>query len=147
MPAMPISVISTSKPDNPPASSDPADEKLRATYPADSRRSSSDSSNLGSSSTIATTDLCLLMLAPSRSARVSDRYFQSLRDTHEIGERCRSHFLHDVPSMNLQRDLADPQFSGSLLVEKTAHHERQHLSFARRQVEVALPQNGVFSAL
>src|SRR5262245_59256840 len=74
------------------------------------------------------------------ATRMSDRYLQSLGDTDKVGERRRTHFCHYVPSMQLQRDLTDTQCSGSLLVEKTAHHERQDVTFAWRQVAIALPQ-------
>src|SRR5690606_6594172 len=80
--------------------------------------------------------------APSRSARVSDGYLQPLGDADEVGERRCGHFFHDVPSVYLQRDLADPQLGGGLLVEKTAHYQRQHLAFSRRELEIALPQHG-----
>src|SRR3546814_10797726 len=61
-------------------------------------------------------------------------------------ERCRRHFLHDVPSVNLQRDLADSEFSRRLFVEKSADYQGQHPAFAWREVEIPSPQHPQFSA-
>src|SRR5690606_11610324 len=85
--------------------------------------------------------------SPSRSARVSDRYSQSLGNAHQVGKRRRRHLLHYVPSMYLQRDLADLELSGRLLIEMTAHHVRAHLAFPGGQIEVALSQCAELSAL
>ena len=69
---------------------------------------------------------------------MGERYLQSLSYPHEIGERCGSHFLHDVSSVDLQSDLADSQLGGRLLIQKAAHDERQDVSFARREIEITL---------
>src|SRR5690606_2195336 len=65
---------------------------------------------------------------------------QLARDPNEIGEGCRGHFLHDVPAMYLKGDFADAEFCSSLFVEKTAHHERQHLALAGCELTIALLQ-------
>lgn len=59
---------------------------------------------------------------------MGDRYGQALRDAHEFGERLGCHLLHHVPSMELQCNLADPQFRRGLLIEKSTHHKREHLA-------------------
>src|SRR3546814_750497 len=82
----------------------------------------------------------------SRLSRVTDRYSQPLRHAHKIGERCRRHFPHDVPSVTLQRDLADSEFSRRLFVEKSADYQGQNLEFASREVEIPSSQHPQFSA-
>src|SRR3546814_6779093 len=56
------------------------------------------------------------------------------------------HFRHDVPSVNLQRDLAGSEFSRRLFVEKSADYQGQHPAFAWREVEIPSPQHPQFSA-
>src|SRR6201991_348899 len=73
-----------------------------------------------------------------------NRYLKLLRDPHEVGQGWRRHLLHHVPAVDLKRDLADPKFSGRLLVEKPADDKRQHFAFARRQSEVALLEDRKF---
>src|SRR5437762_3313897 len=79
--------------------------------------------------------------------RVSDRYPEFLRGTHEISERRRRHFLHHIPSMNLQGHLTDPQFRGCLLVQEATHDKGQYFALARRQIEIPLPQRSEFSTI
>ncbi len=47
----------------------------------------------------------------------------------------------------MQRDLADHEFSGGLLVKKTAYDKRQHLAFARRKLEIMLLERGQVGSL
>src|SRR6267142_1704060 len=49
---------------------------------------------------------------------------------HQLGERGRAHLLHDVAAMNLDRDLADAQLGGNLLVEQASDDQGQHLTLA-----------------
>ena len=58
-----------------------------------------------------------------------------------------SHLLHDLAAMNLERDLADAQLGRSLLVEKAAYDQRQHLALAWRQGRKALMQIGQLRSL
>ena len=70
------------------------------------------------------------------------RYFESAGYSHQLGKRSGLHLLHDLAALNLERDLADAELGRSLLVEKTAHDQRQHLPLAGRQGRKALLQPG-----
>ena len=65
------------------------------------------------------------------------RYFERPGHSHQLGKRSGLHLLHDIAAMNLERDLADAQLGRSLLVEKAAHDQRQHLPLAWRQATKA----------
>jgi hypothetical protein len=49
---------------------------------------------------------------------------------HETGKRLGPHFSHDLTSMRLHRDLADPELAADLLVQQTGDHQSHDLSFA-----------------
>jgi hypothetical protein len=51
-----------------------------------------------------------------------------LSESHQIGERCSLHLVHDLAAMNLERDFTDAQLCGGLLVEKTADYQGQDFS-------------------
>src|SRR5262245_25146917 len=99
-----------------------------------------DSRRRGSSSTTATTDRRRAISGRSRPAGVGDGYLKFLGDPYQVGERRGLHLLHDVATVNLQRDLADAQLRGRLLVEQSADHERKHLAFPGREARETLSQ-------
>ena len=49
------------------------------------------------------------MLRPRRT------HAQGLAHPHQIRQRLRSHLLHDATAMDLDRDLAQPEFAGACL--------------------------------
>ena len=59
-----------------------------------------------------------------RVARVRHRDLEHRGDAHQLGQRPGFHLLHDLAAMDLDRDLADPQLGGRLLVEQPAHNQR-----------------------
>src|SRR5262249_27338376 len=127
--------------------SEPEDENKRTEWPAVSRRSSRDSRTRKSSSTTATIGLRGAISGGSCSPGVSYWYLQSLCDSHQIGERCSSHLLHDISTMNLERDLTDAELCGSLLVQESTDDQRKNLPFAGREPGEALRQRAELSAL
>src|SRR6516162_2538316 len=58
---------------------------------------------------------------------------QEFRHPHQVGERARGHFPHDMPAMDLDGNLAQPQFAGDLLVHQAGSDEAHHLAFALGQ--------------
>ncbi len=44
-------------------------------------------------------------------------YAEAVGHTHELGERTRCHFLHDLTAVDLQRHLLDAKNRGCLLIE------------------------------
>ena len=43
----------------------------------------------------------------------------------------RAHLLHDMAAMNLDRDLAEADLAGDLLVHQPGRDQRHHLALAR----------------
>src|SRR5688500_9546856 len=66
----------------------------------------------------------------------------SVRHPYEDGERPRSHLLHDMLAVDLDRALARTQLSCDLLVEEPCHHERHHFPLARSQPTISTAQLG-----
>src|SRR5262245_11956249 len=91
-------------------------------------------------------DLRRAISGGSRSPGVSYGYLQSLCNSHQIGERGSPHLLHDISTMNLERDLAGAELYGSLLVQESADHQRKNLPFSGREPGEALPQRSKLSA-
>src|SRR5215510_13820258 len=87
------------------------------------------SRQLGSSVALA---LSALRLAPPDT--------QHFRHPHEIGERARGHCPHDMPAVDLDGNLAQPQFAGDLLVHQAGSDKPHHLAFALGQAVEACPQ-------
>jgi hypothetical protein len=56
-----------------------------------------------------------------------------LRQPHEVGQRAGPHLAHHLAAMDLDRDLADPELGGDLLVEEPPHDPLHHFPFACRQ--------------
>src|SRR5689334_6455245 len=67
--------------------------------------------------------------SPSCFARV----FQSLEHPHQLRQRLRLHFLHDLSAMHFDRDLAGAEVGGDLLVEHAGNDAFHHLALTRRQ--------------
>ena len=57
--------------------------------------------------------------------------------SHQIGQRVRVHFLHDVGTVHLYGFLRGAQFRTSLLVEQPGRYQGEHFPFARGQRLVA----------
>jgi hypothetical protein len=55
--------------------------------------------------------------------------------------------VHDLASMNPDRDLAGPEVGGGLLVGEARDHEGKHLAFPRRKKSVTLLQLGQLGPL
>jgi hypothetical protein len=64
----------------------------------------------------------------------------------QVGQRARRHFFHDLALVGLGHDLADTQFVGDLLVEKSADDQAQGFAFARGQAALASSVGRVGSA-
>src|SRR6266540_3213794 len=56
---------------------------------------------------------------------------QQLRHYHQFRQRSRLHFLHQIASMQLHRDLAHTQLRRYLLVHEASRHQPGHLLLAR----------------
>src|SRR5271165_5206359 len=64
---------------------------------------------------------------------------------HQFGQRLSLHLLHHASPVCLHRDLADAEFAGHLLIQKSADHQCHHLMFASTKGGVTLlelPQLG-----
>src|SRR5688572_2398688 len=64
------------------------------------------------------------------STRGSPEFF---RDAHEVRKRGGAHLLHDVTTMDLDGDLADPELRRGLFVQSPVYGPLHHLTLAERQ--------------
>jgi len=48
----------------------------------------------------------------------------------KVSEGVRLHFAHHPAAMRFDRDLADAEFAGDLLVQETRYDQRHHLALA-----------------
>src|ERR1043166_4972706 len=56
---------------------------------------------------------------------------------HKLGDRLNLQLVHDVVTVRLDRAFRGAELVGDLLVELSAHHKVEHLTFARRQLRQA----------
>src|SRR3989440_10678493 len=73
------------------------------------------------------------------AVRLAPPNAEQFRHSHQVGERARGHFPHDMPAVNLDGNLAQPQFAGDLLVHQAGSDEAHHLAFALGQAIEACP--------
>ena len=74
-------------------------------------------------------------------------HVQCIGHPDQVRDRGGSHFLHDLGSMDLQREFTDTELPRGLLVAQTAGHEVHHLTLACRQTGIAPAQLSFRSAL
>lgn len=60
---------------------------------------------------------------------VRDRYAELGGDPHQVGQRVRVHLAHKIASVDLEGDLADSKFGGSLFIHQSTHNEGKDVSF------------------
>src|SRR3546814_7244075 len=72
--------------------------------------------------------------------RLCDTDGQPVGEPHEIGQRIRLHLAHYLRTVDLDRDLAELEFRGNLLVQLTGGHQHHDFPLARRQRAETLPQ-------
>ena len=60
---------------------------------------------------------------------------------HQLRQRSRLHLAHHATAVRLYCDLADAEITADLFVELTAHHQRHHLTLAKSEGFVAVPQD------
>src|SRR5215471_4655327 len=78
-----------------------------------------------------------LTLSAVRLAPPNTEHF---RHPHQVGQRARGHFPHDMPAMDLDGNLAQPQFARDLFVHQAGGDQAHHLAFAFGQAVEACPQ-------
>ena len=72
-------------------------------------------------------------LIPADGTCSSEECGAAIPRREQFSERGRLHLAHDVAAMELDRDFADAEVEGDLLVEASARHFTQDLPLARRQ--------------
>ena len=72
--------------------------------------------------------------------RIRRFYPNSCSHFHETGKRLGPHFSHDLTSMRLHRDLADPELAADLLIQQTGDHQSHDLLFAVTEGPVTVSQ-------
>src|SRR5258706_4799399 len=87
--------------------------------------------------------LLYVYLGSARSARDSEL----VGHPHQLRQRPRDHFVHDLAPMNADGDLAGTEVSGGLLVREACDHEGKDLPFTRREQSVMLLQLDQFGSL
>src|SRR5579859_2781211 len=65
---------------------------------------------------------------------------QALGHAHQVRQRFRLHLAHQIAAVDLDRDLAEFQAPGDLLVHQAGGDEAEHIPFARRETVEAVSQ-------
>src|SRR5580700_10623129 len=73
------------------------------------------------------------LVLPGFSGLILRRNLQSFCHPDQLGQRLCAHFIHNAAAMNLDRDLADAQIGGDLLVKQAGDNQTHYFSLARCQ--------------
>src|SRR5215831_1047555 len=74
------------------------------------------------------------------AVRLAPPNTEHFRHPHQVGQRARGHFPHDMPAMDLDGNLAQSQFARDLFVHQAGGDQAHHLAFAFGQAVEACPQ-------